>query len=159
MEKRQETVGLSWPMPSSNLVADFNIRNRMSAIPLSDATQAAQRWMNDCLNWHTECQRNTQPQVYPTRLLELGEFTMRMILSAEQNLSGPYAVLSYCWGPDPTFLRLTASNLQELKAGILYSDVPTVFREAIHFVKSLSIHYVWIDSLCIIQSGLGGTED
>lgn len=146
-------------IPSSTLTTDFSIRNRVSAIPLLDATRTAQRWMSDCLNGHEQCQKNTQPFSYPTRLLELGVSTTRMISSAEEKLSGPYAALSYCWGPSSTALSLTALNLQELKLGIPLSEFPTAFQESINFVKSLSIRYLWIDMLCIIQSGSGSTED
>ncbi|KAL9116551.1 MAG: hypothetical protein Q9187_006923 [Circinaria calcarea] len=146
-------------IPSPKLTTDFSIRNRISAIPLLDASRTAQRWMSDCLNGHEQCQKNTQPRSYPTRLLELGESTIRVILPAEEKLSGPYATLSYCWGPNPTFLRLTVSNLQELQLGIPCSDIPIAFREAIHFIKCLSIRYLWIDALCVIQSGPGSTKD
>ena len=146
-------------IPSSTLTADSSIRNRISAIPLLDATRTAQRWMSDCLNGHEQCQKNMQPCLYPTRLLELGESKMRIILPAEEKLSEPYAALSHCWGRNPIALRLTALNLQELRVGILSSELPTAFQEAINFIKSLSIRYLWIDILCIIQSGPGSAED
>jgi hypothetical protein len=146
-------------IPSSKVTTDFSIRNRTSAIPLLNATRIAQRWMSDCLNGHEQCQKNTQPRSYPTRLLELGESTMRIILPAEEKLSAPYAALSYCWGRNPISLRLTASNVQEFQVGILCSELPTAFREAIDFIKRLSIRYLWIDTLCMIQSGPGSSKD
>ena len=33
------------------------------------------------------------------------------------------------------------------------------FRDAISLIKSLFIRYVWIDTLCVIQSGPGSSED
>lgn len=146
-------------IPTSELPTDFSIRNRTSAIPLLDTTRSAQRWMDGCLNGHEQCQKNTQPRFYPTRLLELGESTMHIVLTAKEELLGPYAALSYCWGSNPTFLCLTASNISKLQAATPYSKLPIAFQEAICFVKSLSIRYLWIDALCIIQSGLGATED
>lgn len=128
-------------------------------LPLSEAAQIAQRWMAECLDGHDRCREDTHPRSYPTRLLELGESTARIIFPAEANPTGPYAALSCCWGPRPNFLRLTASNARELHAGILYSDLPTAFQEAIRFIKGLGNHYLWIDSLCIIQAGPASTKD
>ncbi|KAI9662939.1 MAG: hypothetical protein M1821_007986 [Bathelium mastoideum] len=84
---------------------------------------------------------------------------MRLILTAEEKILGPYVALSYCWGQNANFLRLTASNLSRFQVAVPYTDLPTAFKEAFYFVKSLSIRYIWIDALCIIQSGPGATED
>lgn len=146
-------------IPNSILATVVNVRERKSGIPLLKASQAAQNWIGNCLNMHEHCQKNIQPESYPTRLLELGESTIRLVLSVEETLSGPYAALSYCWGPNPTFYRLKASNFHELQLGIFYTELPKAFQEAIEFIKSLSIKYLWIDSLCVIQSGPGSTED
>lgn len=146
-------------MPSSELTTDFSIRNRTLGVPLLNATQTAQRWMSECLNGHEKCQKNTQPRSYPKRLLDLKGSTTHLILPAEEKVSGPYAALSYCWGPNPTSLCLTALNLERFQACILYSELPTAFREAIDFIKSLSIRYLWVDRLCIVQSGPGSTEE
>ena len=40
--------------PSSELTADFGIRNRTVGVPLLKATQTAQRWMDECLNRHVK---------------------------------------------------------------------------------------------------------
>ncbi|KAH6874086.1 hypothetical protein B0T10DRAFT_541246 [Thelonectria olida] len=138
---------------------DLTIRHRKKTLPLSQAVQTTQNWMSDCLTGHQQCQKNLQSGYYPTRLLELGESTLHVILTEEDKPSGPYASLSYCWGANPSFLFLTALNLPRLQAGIPYSDLPIAFREAVDFAKLLSIRYLWIDSLCIIQSGPGSTED
>jgi hypothetical protein len=37
------------------------------------------------------------------------------------------------------------------RKGIWISDLPPNFQHAIHVTKNLGIHYIWIDSLCIIQ--------
>lgn len=83
---------------------------------------------------------------------------MRLISSTGQ-ISGPYAALSYCWGPNPTFLCLTSLNQTELEGGTSYRDLLVAFQEAIDILRGLSIQYLWIDALCIIQSGPGSMED
>ncbi|CAM1505840.1 Fc.00g114770.m01.CDS01 [Cosmosporella sp. VM-42] len=146
-------------IPKSELAADLSIRDREETLPLPQATQTAQKWMNDCLAGHEKCQKNTEPVSYPTRLIELGESTLRVVLTEEEKPSGPYASLSYVWGANPSFLCLTDANLPRLQAGIPYSDLPTAFREAIDFAKNLSIRYLWIDSFCIIQPRSGNFDD
>jgi hypothetical protein len=115
--------------------------------------------MSFCLNKHEQCPKHTQPRTYPTRLLELGVHTCRLFLPQDHETRGPYAALSYCWGPNPNFLRLTSDNLQEFRSGILYTSLPIAFQEAILVIKKLGIRYLWIDALCIIQSGFGSGED
>lgn len=135
------------------------ISKRRSNLPLQDAMHTARHWMQDCSENHDECQENASPRTYPTRLLELQGSTLRLILSANERPTGPYAALSYCWGPNPTFLRLSASNFQMLCGGVAYSELPVAFQEAIEVIQQLSIKYLWIDSLCIMQEGSGSSED
>jgi hypothetical protein len=100
-------------VPKTMLPVRTGVYGRRSAIPLTQSIQAAQEWMRSCLDNHEQCQKNTQPHTYPTRLLELGDHNIRLIVPEGDKLSGPYAALSYCWGPNPSFIRLTADNIQE----------------------------------------------
>ena len=144
-----------------NLSVNLDISGRGPTDLLSpDISQCAQKWLSDCRSTHEKCRNNSRAAPYPTRLLKLGESAVRLILPGEEKgLSGPYAALSYCWGPNPTFLRLSAESMNKFRTGIPYSDLPTAFHEAAQFVKSLSILYLWIDSLCVIQYGPGSDED
>ncbi|KAK1485024.1 hypothetical protein CCUS01_15416 [Colletotrichum cuscutae] len=76
---------------------------------------------------------------------------LRLIDPETTPISGPYAALSYCWGSNPSFLRLTAWNQNRLRAGIADDELPIAFCEALKAVRCLDILYIWIDSLCIIQ--------
>ena len=38
-------------------------------------------------------------------------------------------------------------------------DLPLAFQHAVGITKRLGINYLWIDSLCILQSGKGSSED
>lgn len=145
-------------VPKSKLPVKNCVKNREIAIPLMEAMGAAQKWLSECLHEHPKCQKFLESP-YPTRLLQLQESKTNLILTKEETPLGPYATLSYCWGLNPRFLCLTASNFQELQAGISYSKLPIAFQEAFQVLKSLSIHYIWIDCLCIIQSGPGSIED
>ncbi|KAF7502131.1 hypothetical protein GJ744_006994 [Endocarpon pusillum] len=65
-----------------------------------------------------------------------------------------YAALSYCWGPPKdteSMLKTTKESLQSRLSGIVNGDMPLVFRDAISVCEKLSIPYLWIDALCIVQ--------
>lgn len=139
-----------------------NIRRRKSCIPEAEAVVKIREWMDFCLRDHegTGCRKNgAQPDSYPSRLLELDLSSFRILRTTVEKPRGPYATLSYCWGPNPEFLRLAAGNERELEAGVSISRLPLAFQEAVSVIQALSIRYVWIDCLCIIQSGPGSAED
>lgn len=66
-----------------------------------------------------------------------------------------YATLSHCWGALP-FVYLTAANLADFRKEIPADALTKTVFEAIYVTKYLGIPYLWVDSLCIIQSD---TED
>ncbi len=57
------------------------------------------------------------------------------------------------WG-DATFIKLLKKNSDDLKAGILINHLPQTFRDAVEVTRKFNIHYLWIDSLCIIQDSI-----
>lgn len=67
----------------------------------------------------------------------------------------PYAALSYCWGGHLP-LRTTRLNVDKHRDAISWTALPRTFQDAISVTRKLSISYIWIDSLCIIQDD---TED
>lgn len=101
----------------------------------------------------------------PTRVLDLGESASdcpRLIITREATSRAKndsisdlrYAALSYCWGPPAdarTQLKTEKSSLNERLAGIPIEFMSTVMKDAVTFAKALSVRYLWIDSLCIIQ--------
>lgn len=109
----------------------------------------AQEWMSRCVDRHTGCVSNKQPPSCPTRLLSIQDDTVRLIDGTEA--TGPYVTLSHCWGKEQ-FKVLTRETLPEFKAGILREELPLTFREAMTITRRLGIHYIWIDSCCIVQA-------
>ncbi|KAL1616707.1 hypothetical protein SLS54_008274 [Diplodia seriata] len=99
---------------------------------------------------------------HPKRLLHISESSdhVRLIDTASEKPTGRYATLSHCWGPNPTFLRLDASNMASLMAdGIATAALPPSFRDTVVTCQRLHIAYLWIDSLCIQQAGAGSSAD
>ncbi|KXJ95669.1 heterokaryon incompatibility protein-domain-containing protein [Microdochium bolleyi] len=90
-------------------------------------------------------------QYMPTRLLDLKSAHGPVLVdSAAIDVVGPYVALSYCWG-GANFIRTTTSNIDVHQRGIPTTSLPPLFRDIIQITLKLGLHYLWIDSLCIIQ--------
>jgi hypothetical protein len=75
----------------------------------------------------------------------------KLCFSSEDRLVSPnYITLSYRWGSKP-YLKLTRSNVHQLRHGQPISQLPLTFKDAIFVARHFSIRYLWIDSMCIIQ--------
>lgn len=62
--------------------------------------------------------------------------------------------LSHCWGTHST-LRLLLSNIADFKIAIPLEDLSKVYQNALMVTARIGFHYLWIDSLCIIQDNIG----
>ncbi|KAH7128938.1 heterokaryon incompatibility protein-domain-containing protein [Dactylonectria macrodidyma] len=111
-------------------------------------------WLNQCIGTHEKClvRRSRLAPWYPTRLLLLGPgySDVRLIVSAEHDLQGPYMTLSHRWGSSP-YTKLTSANMEQFKTQIDIEDLPISFKETMHIAVMAGIRYLWIDSLCIQQ--------
>ncbi|KAG5655132.1 hypothetical protein KAF25_001905 [Fusarium avenaceum] len=114
----------------------------------------AKTWLNQCITTHEECMARQKRLAlwYPTRLLLLGTAhdDVRLVVSAENNMEGPYMTLSHRWG-DTSYTKLTAGSLEQFKNRIDISDLPVSFKETMHIARLARVKYLWIDSLCIQQ--------
>ncbi|KAF2030687.1 hypothetical protein EK21DRAFT_23788, partial [Setomelanomma holmii] len=115
-----------------------------------------------CLQDHHLCKR---PQFsagipwYPKRLLDVSGTGQRLISTSEEIPQARYATLSHCWGKNPSMCCLTADNINELRSNIPTDLLTNTFRDAVNATRMLKIRYLWIDSLCILQAGVGSKED
>ncbi|KAF2135334.1 uncharacterized protein K452DRAFT_260816, partial [Aplosporella prunicola CBS 121167] len=112
-----------------------------------------------CLEMHQFCDTGRDQHYYPKRLLDLTGDRPRLILTEMDPPKGPYVTLSHCWGKDPNFLTLNTGNISTLQAGIPQAQLPKSFAQATKVCNWLQVGYLWIDSLCILQSGEGSDED
>ena len=136
---------------------------RNSAVPSDTGdpklAELGKAWLYNCLHNHKLCNSSRDGDWYPPRLLDVTGCEPRLLIPEIDKPSGPYATLSHCWGPNPTFLQLTLENLESFRVKIPLSSLPKTFQDAIVTTKRLELKYLWIDSLCIIQSGPGSEED
>jgi hypothetical protein len=107
-------------------------------------------WLEEC-EGHVCCSDSRRDSNLPTRVIEVsppGRQHPRLLESG--NLRGVYATLSYCWGKTP-FSTLTRSNYGQLVEELDLPALPATIRHAISAARDISIPYLWIDALCIIQ--------
>ncbi|KAK4125622.1 HET-domain-containing protein, partial [Parathielavia appendiculata] len=115
--------------------------------------------LDSCLANHAECNAGLDSSPLPTRVIDVGisfgDGDPVKVLETN-GLSGKYLTLSHCWGdPDLMPTKLTARTLEEYKKGVPYDSLPRTFQDAVTFTRKMGIHYLWIDSLCIIQPECG----
>lgn len=129
-----------------------------STSPLRSALLRA--WLDVCNELHP-CRRQPQGS-FPTRLLGLSNSDSLKLVSGQEVSSQPYIALSHCWGElapgEIPWYCTTDDNISSREEGSQFrvSDLPLTFRDAIEVSQGLGIHYLWVDSLCIIQ---GSKED
>ncbi|KAK4191057.1 hypothetical protein QBC35DRAFT_460474 [Podospora australis] len=125
-----------------------------------EVAKTARHWFENC-----RCRKRGQqrrPVWYPPRLINVGQFEggpAHLVERETQPLEGYYATLSHCWGESPDFITLTEDNLDEFRKCIPLDQLPASFRDAILTCQRIDIPYLWIDSLCILQSGEGAPSD
>ncbi|KAF2839914.1 HET-domain-containing protein, partial [Patellaria atrata CBS 101060] len=113
-------------------------------------------WLQTCLAKH-DARCNVKPvavSASPARLLHLdigsSKGNLRVVEVQDLPSMPVYLTLSYVWGSQKA-VRLEMSNLEAMKAEIDLDSLPRTIRDAIIFTRALGYHYLWIDSLCIIQ--------
>lgn len=132
----------------------------------SDLSDEAWDWAissyQDCKSSHAYC--ISEPRDYswfPTRLIDLGSLdgssSIRLIETKDVVPQGPYATLSYCWGPN-VVPHLESRNWNTFLSSIPVLELPKTLRDAIQVTRRLGLRYLWIDSVCIIQDSMSDWE-
>lgn len=157
---------------SSNDHADSLVRKQddpagqnISCRPLNPEPASNLEWMRwllkDCERNHQLCGRESAfPKAEaPLRLLAVGKTGDSHLFIHENARRGPsrYAALSHPWGEgqDAEYVHNVKTkevNLQErMRDGIRVSLLPRTMRDAIYLTRELSLQYVFVDALCIVQ--------
>ncbi|TGO56314.1 hypothetical protein BCON_0079g00080 [Botryotinia convoluta] len=108
----------------------------------------ASTWMIGCFN-HKLCRETIG--TLPTRVIYIDEnssIAPRLVEPKGQIVA--YATLSYCWGKNGQLQLKKANNLQFLNA-LPVQMLSKTTQDAIRVTRALSIKYLWVDALCIIQ--------
>ncbi|KAJ2990541.1 hypothetical protein NUW58_g2897 [Xylaria curta] len=135
-------IGLPW-LPKAASSQEFHILREW--IRLCDETHACFRAQDD----------GTRVSRLPTRVLDVGQADDPLLRLAQPStgIRDKYVALSHCWGKinRDSDSRLENGNIKEFMKAISFNKLPKMFRDAIEVTRALSIRYLWIDSLCIIQ--------
>jgi hypothetical protein len=112
-------------------------------------------WIATCRGTHESCTAGRpQGTELPTRILDIKPREDASVVLVETRdtarTKGCYATLSHCWGY-ANFIQTTKQTVSQRKSGIEWSSLPRTFQDAIKILRALQIHFLWIDSLCIVQ--------
>jgi hypothetical protein len=119
------------------------------------------QWLTQCIQQHTLCRINisnidathSQPRTQSlVRFIELNPSTepptLRLVELSDE--LPRYLTLSHRWGSSQPF-QTTIGNFESHKNSIPFAELPKTFQDAIKLAKSLNVHHLWIDSICIVQ--------
>jgi hypothetical protein len=67
---------------------------------------------------------------------------VHVFLKEQLSISGQYICLSYRWGSTGPAVRLTASTVGLLRQGLLISDLPNTFRDAVEVCRHVAVRYL-----------------
>jgi len=134
-------------------------------LTLTNRLVTPKRWLAECIANHKDCANLVgYSSCYPKRLLDLQlsgsadnpNSGIKLINSNTIHGRPTYATLSHCWGISPQHnqggvLKTTRVTQRQHEDGIPLASLPKTFLDAVILASELSIPYLWIDSLCIIQ--------
>jgi hypothetical protein len=134
-----------------------------AALPtFEDRVSVIKEWLAECCGFehgHDRCKQQDPGRSLPRRLLDLGTIPgtgddLRLAHTAGLDpATTRYTTLSHCWGPlvvTPP-LKTTMSSMDDFSSLISFRSLPQNFKDAVSLTRMLSIRYLWIDSLCIVQ--------
>jgi hypothetical protein len=116
--------------------------------------------LSNCSERH-DCGADLSKSDYlPERLIHVQDDIPKLVFGADiyssSQASPRYLALSYCWGTEKDAShepesKLTKQSIDEFRAEISEQKLSAVHRDAIFVARALSIPYIWIDALCILQ--------
>ncbi|KAH8430548.1 HET domain-containing protein [Aspergillus melleus] len=113
----------------------------------------ASRWIEECRQNHARCNSNNVniPEGHPCRILDLSSTQQGYIRLTKIKSPYPrYVALSYCWG-GPQNYGLSTYNVDAYHRKISMHCLGRTIQDAVTACLRLGYHFLWVDSLCIIQ--------
>ncbi|KAI1125775.1 hypothetical protein F5Y10DRAFT_294354 [Nemania abortiva] len=108
-------------------------------------------WLQICDEDH-DCHQSSASRAQgplPTRLLDIGNdaSTIIRLVDDPSGITKPYIALSFLQGNSFGF----KPSYDQYRLGVLFSELPATIRDAVQITRSLGIHHLWVDALCITQ--------
>lgn len=153
LSDRERCLGLTVDTGSAPAIAK-HISGRCIK-PASNLDQAKD-WLNDCISNHNHNQVRaaTRPSLLVAVGTADGSASIRIVDGSDADKA--YLAVSYRWGGET--LLTTTATFEPFHTSIPWKQLPQTFQDAIQVARELSIRYMWIDSLCIIQDSLADWE-
>ncbi|KAK3371099.1 heterokaryon incompatibility protein-domain-containing protein, partial [Lasiosphaeria ovina] len=131
--------------PAAKLISNRSVCTKVNS---PQKFSQIKQWLAECHTTHetcNECLLGPDNQVF----LETSDTTKEKLKKrSKRTLS--YAALSYAWGTKQPHAT-TKARLGAYLEGIRISSLPRTIQDAITVTRKLSIDFLWVDSLCIIQ--------
>ncbi|KAJ4986559.1 heterokaryon incompatibility protein [Stagonosporopsis vannaccii] len=111
-------------------------------------TSRIQEWIDTCIKDHVNCIASALKKGFvPKRLIQIDPHSCRLVSPTSPVR---YAALSYCWG------LIQQPSTKKINVDVRYDDLPShqlpqTIKDAITISRLMGLHYLWIDSICIIQ--------
>lgn len=125
-------------------------RRKISRLP---DLELGREWVQTCIRDH-HCDEARTSEL-PTRLLDVGMSTKQAKLVDTNTMIETqdchYAALSHCWGARLPDSRTTRANVHARAINLDLDSLEQTFKDAITVARTLGYHYLWIDTLCIVQ--------
>jgi Heterokaryon incompatibility protein (HET) len=118
------------------------------------------KWLQDCNeNYASHGPASCGESELPTRVLDVGDSKCpnKLQLFITKGAKGRYIAVSHRWGDAMPF-RTSKGNIDNLCEAIRFDDLPKTFQDTVVVTRQLSVRFLWIDSLCIIQGEDAGAH-
>jgi hypothetical protein len=135
------------------VLSGIRARSSRASKASDEALTQTRQWLQSCTATHTQCGLG-QAHALPRRVIDTQTSTAEqpVCLRETNGELATYICLSHSWGrpkiPPPL---TTVATYDDRISGIAWSTLPKTFQDTIDLARQLSIRYVWIDTLCIIQ--------
>ncbi|KAG5761439.1 hypothetical protein H9Q72_010438 [Fusarium xylarioides] len=134
--------------------------------PLSHIDEESILWMKSKLeSCVSHNHLNPDKTFIPDRLIDVRGNQLSLVLTKDFQPrdagSHRYIALTYCWGPEPHAskqLKTTRDNISQYLRQIPESSLPQVIKDAVAVTRALSIPFLWVDALCILQDDVSDWE-
>ncbi|KAK0745567.1 heterokaryon incompatibility protein-domain-containing protein [Schizothecium vesticola] len=122
---------------------------------LQESANLIKERLNWCFTTHagTRCTEiSDNATAFPKRLIYLGSSTHSIARLVPTPSPLPrYAILSYVWGTEGDNFCTVGDNVEQMNTEIPSSDLPLTLQHVFQLVRHLSLSYLWVDALCIVQ--------
>ncbi|KAI9774510.1 MAG: hypothetical protein M1839_001698 [Geoglossum umbratile] len=146
----RERTDIPYPIIFDDNVQTSMLSSNLDKISTSPANVTlAKTWLANCLDCHRPCNAGDFYPALPRRVVDLSNPEAPRLVYGD-DVKGQYIALSYKWGGSRKCIT-TSDNVGERMHSIPIETIPKTFQEAIEVTHHLGFHYLWIDSLCIIQ--------